>query len=108
MSAPHAPCAQIEVVVLTQADCAFCDQAKAILVRLSREFSLLISHADLGSAQGELLARRNGVLFPPGVLLDGAPFCYGRLSERKLRRELSRRCARLPADPLLVRARLAD
>jgi len=31
------------------------------------------------------------VLFAPGVLLDGKPFGYGRLSERKLRRALAQR-----------------
>jgi hypothetical protein len=30
-------------------------------------------------------------VFPPGVFLNGEPFSYGRLSERKLRRELDRR-----------------
>ena len=34
---------------------------------------------------------KGGLLFPPGVLIDGEPFSYGRLSERKLRRELDRR-----------------
>jgi len=29
-----------------------------------------------------------GVMFAPGILLDGAPFGYGRLSERRLRRAL--------------------
>ncbi len=32
-----------------------------------------------------------GILFLPGVFLDGVPFAYGRLSERRLRRELQRR-----------------
>jgi len=29
------------------------------------------------------------VLFAPGVLLDGHPFSFGRLSERKLRKALT-------------------
>jgi hypothetical protein len=33
------------------------------------------------------------VLFAPGILVDGEPFGYGRLSEKKLRRELTRRAA---------------
>jgi len=93
MSAPDAPPAGIEVVVLTQADCTLCDQAQSVLARLSRDFPLRISPVNIGSPQGELLARRNGVLFAPGILLDGALFSYGRLSERKLRRELSGRVA---------------
>ena len=31
------------------------------------------------------------MLFAPGVLVDGRPFSYGRLSERKLRRTLDKR-----------------
>ena len=31
--------------------------------------------------------------FPPGIFVDGEPFSYGRLSEKKLRRELDRRRA---------------
>jgi hypothetical protein len=37
------------------------------------------------------------VLFAPGVLVDGAPFSYGRLSERKLRRTLDKHLQEHPA-----------
>lgn len=30
-------------------------------------------------------------MFAPGLLVDGEPFSYGRVSERKLRRTLARR-----------------
>jgi len=33
------------------------------------------------------MARAAGIMFPPGILIDGEPFSYGR-SERKLRRAL--------------------
>ncbi|MGH9119880.1 MAG: hypothetical protein ACRD0A_19005 [Acidimicrobiales bacterium] len=42
------------------------------------------------------MAAAAGMAFPPGVLLDGEPFSYGRLSERKLRRELARHAASRP------------
>jgi hypothetical protein len=32
-------------------------------------------------------------MFTPGVLIEGEPFSYGRLSERKLRRSVSTRAA---------------
>ena len=41
--------------------------------------------------KGEALAVRNGMLFPPGLFLDDEAFSYGRLSERKLRREIEQR-----------------
>lgn len=93
MSVPDTPPAGVEVVILTQANCTLCDEAQSVLARLSREFALRIAPVNIGSPQGELLARDNGVLFAPGLLLDGALFSYGRLSERKLRRELSQRAA---------------
>jgi hypothetical protein len=42
----------------------------------------------------------SGLLFPPGVLIDGQPFSYDRLSERKPRRKLDRRlgCGERPLD----------
>jgi glutaredoxin len=81
----------VEVTLLTQEDCAFCEVAKEILARLGREYPLAIREVDLATAEGQRLATSVGVLFAPGVLLDGEPFSYGRLPERKLRRHLQRR-----------------
>lgn len=81
----------IQLTILTKAQCAFCDDAKAILARLEAEYPLAIEILDLDTPDGSTLAIRGGILFPPGIFLDGEPFCYGRLSERKLRRELEQR-----------------
>lgn len=86
--------ARTEVLLLTQANCESCDEAKLVLDRLGKEYPLTVGTRDLSSPEGRAAAERVGVLFPPGVLLDGEPFSYGRLSERKLRRELERRRAR--------------
>lgn len=79
-----------EVTLLTQADCALCEHAKGVLARASVEYPLSVVEVDLTSERGMELAARAGVIFAPGVLLDGRPFAFGRLSERKLRRELTR------------------
>jgi glutaredoxin len=81
----------LHVLILTQEQCAFCTQAKDILDRLSVEYPLSVETLDVASKVGAALAIRHGILFPPGILLDGEPFSYGRLSERKLRQELERR-----------------
>jgi hypothetical protein len=81
----------VEITLLTQDDCAFCDVAKQILARVGNEFPLHVREVDLATADGRRLANAAGVMFPPGVLLDGEGFSYGRLSERKLRRALQRR-----------------
>jgi len=81
----------VEVVLLTQDDCAFCEQGKQVLDRLAREFPLAVVTRDLASKEGRALAERGGMMFPPGLFVDGQPFSSGRVSERKLRRELQRR-----------------
>lgn len=83
----------MEVVLLTQEQCAFCDHAKRLLERLAAEYNLAVREIDLGSPEGEELARDAGVLFPPGIMVDGDAVSYGRPSERRLRRELDRRTA---------------
>lgn len=83
----------VKVVILTQENCAFCDQAKSLFQRLSGEYPLSVSELDMNSPEGELLAQQGGLLFPPGIVLDGEPFSYGRPSERQLRREIERRLA---------------
>lgn len=80
-----------KATLLTKSDCALCDQAKGVLQRLSDDGALNVELVDLHSPEGEELAVAAGMAFPPGLLLDGQPFSYGRLSERKLRRELAQR-----------------
>lgn len=77
------------VTLLTKSDCALCDHAKEVLERLAGEMPLCLELVDLASPDGERLAADAGMAFPPAVLLDGRPFSYGRLSERKLRRALA-------------------
>jgi glutaredoxin len=81
----------MHVLILTQEHCGFCEQAKEVLDRLSVEYGFSFSTLNVGSSEGQTLAMRGGVLFPPGIFLDGEPFSYGRPSERKLRREIERR-----------------
>jgi glutaredoxin len=76
------------ITLLTQADCALCEHAKQVLTRVSNDHPLEVTEIDLASEHGRALAARAGVLFAPGVLVDGRPFGYGRLSERRLRRAL--------------------
>jgi glutaredoxin len=79
------------LTVLTQTSCTFCDQAKETLGRLRQEHPFDIVEVSLDTDEGRTLGERHGVLFAPGILIDGAFFSFGRLSERKLRRELQRR-----------------
>ena len=81
----------VQVTLLTQADCALCDHAKAVLARVGADHPLQIDEIGLATDEGRRLALAAGVLFAPGVLLDGRPFGHGRVSERRLRRTLTTR-----------------
>ena len=78
------------VTLLTQADCALCEHAKGVLARVGEDHPLDVTEIDLATEHGRALAARAGMVFAPGVLVDGRPFGYGRLSERRLRRALGR------------------
>ena len=91
----HEP--DIEITVLTQPDCAFCERAADVLARVSHDHPLAVRHVPLDSDEGRALSQRHGVLFAPGVFLDGQLLSYGRLSERRLRRQLARRSS--PIEP---------
>ncbi len=95
---------RINILLLTQKHCGFCEQAQDILERLSREYWLSISTVDMSSPEGQRLALTGGLLFPPGLCIDGEPFSYGRLSERKLRRELDRRIGFVDKPPYVLAA----
>ncbi|MGH2684561.1 MAG: glutaredoxin family protein [Actinomycetota bacterium] len=77
-----------DVLLLTKEDCKFCEQAKDVLARLTDEYGLTVRELGFDSDEGRSLALSAGALFPPAVFLDGEPFSYGRLSERRLRKEL--------------------
>lgn len=81
----------VTITLLTESDCRLCDHAKEVLGRIAEDYPLRVDEVALASAQGRELAATAGVMFAPGVLVDGAPFSFGRLSERKLRKTLAAR-----------------
>ena len=93
------PDATIDVCLLTLRDCAFCEQAKYVLGRLSHEYPLAITEVALESVEGRALAVQHGVMFAPGVFINGTLASYGRPSERRLRRILTRHHSDAKASP---------
>jgi hypothetical protein len=71
-----------------------CDHAKAVLARIDQDHPLEIEEIDLSTEIGRGLAEQGGVMFAPGVFLDGRPFAFGRLSERRLRKVLAKSSTR--------------
>ena len=80
----------LTLTLLTQEDCKWCEDGKAILAELSAEFSLSTVEVDLASNDGQRLAADHRLLFAPGLIADGQLIAHGRLSRRALRRDLGR------------------
>jgi len=78
-----------DITLLTQPSCIFCDQAKEILSRLTADYILNVHEIRLDTEEGRKLAIQHAVMFAPGVLVDGKLFSYGRLSEKKLKFQLT-------------------
>lgn len=93
MSGADSAAVPARITLLTQPDCSLCEHAKEVLDRVGADLALHIDTVDLTSAEGQRLAAYAHVVFAPGVLLDGAPFSHGRLSERRLRKALRERPA---------------
>lgn len=79
----------IDITLLTQPSCIYCDRAKEILSHVAMDFAIEIREIDLGTADGRRLAFQHAVMFAPGILIDGNLLSYGRLSEKKLRSKLT-------------------
>jgi glutaredoxin len=77
------------ITILTQESCPSCVNAKSTLSHLKDEYPLDVVEIPLTTPQGRDLANRVGIVFAPGILIDGELFSYGRLSEKKLRKHLS-------------------
>ena len=79
------------ITLLTRPDCTTCEQAKTVLARVGEDHPLIIEEIAFDSERGQSIATRLGVMFAPGVVIDGQLFGFGQLSERALRRALDQR-----------------
>ena len=78
----------IRATLLTAVDCHLCEHARQVLERRGGDYELHVDSLDIGSVEGHRRAVEAGVVFPPALLLDDGPTFHGRLSEKRLRREL--------------------
>jgi glutaredoxin len=76
------------VTLLTKPNCDYCVRAKKILGDLRSEVAFELRVVDLEDRTGQALAAEHGILFAPGILIDGRLSTYGRPSARRLRRDL--------------------
>lgn len=87
----------LDLVLVTAPGCRYCAHARALLDELSAEFALRWREVALDSDEGRDAATRWRPPFPPLLLADGsggqAPLGHGRLSRRRLARQLTQHLA---------------
>ena len=75
--------------LFTSPGCHYCGYAREVLERVGADVPLRVMEVDLDSPAGLAALARWRVPFPPIVVVDGALFGYGRISEGKLRAVLA-------------------
>jgi len=83
----------VKFTLLTKQNCPLCDHAKDVIARVEVDFIVETEMIWLETPEGESFAARHNTPFPPVLAIDGVLHGYGRLSEKKLRRELERLAA---------------
>lgn len=80
--------APLELTYVVADRCHFCDRGRQVLAELAGRLDLHIREVELTSEEGRAAAAVWQVPFPPIVLIEGRLIGYGRLSARRLEREL--------------------
>jgi hypothetical protein len=84
MTAASARARSVRVTVVHAPACHFCDDARAVLDELARDYPIFVELVDAESGPGrELLEAHRAPMFPL-VLVDGRFFSFGRLPRKKL------------------------
>ena len=77
----------VQVAVVENPGCHFCDDAHAVLAGLARDgHAIQVTSLDARAADGQALMREHRAAMTPLVLVDGSFFSQGRLPRRKLLR----------------------
>lgn len=79
----------IELILVVGDGCHLCDHGREVLASLGDELPLRVREVMLDSPEGRDLAERVPLVFPPILIRAGTVLSYGRLSERRLRKELA-------------------
>jgi len=80
----------LRVTLVTAPNCHLCAHAREVLSRLSEEHSIVVTETEWDEPSGQRLVARDGVPFPPALYAGDELLGYGRISERRLRRQFAR------------------
>ena len=78
----------ISITIVDATDCHYCERAHELLTELRSRLPIEIKRIHMESPEGRNLIAGHRVPFPPLLLVDGRYFGHGRISKKKLEREL--------------------
>jgi glutaredoxin len=78
------------LTLVTASDCHLCEHARHVLDRIGHDVPFSLRTVDVESAEAQALAEQGIPLsFLPALVEGGRLLAYGRLSEKRLRKELA-------------------
>lgn len=78
----------VRVTYVTSPDCHYCEHGRTVLAELGERVPLDVREVTLDSDEGRQLLVTHRFAFPPAVIVDGRLLGHGRLSPRRLARQL--------------------
>ncbi len=76
----------VEVTIVSKEGCTPCLRVKRIVNELKYELpGMVVREVDFISDEGMALATREGILYPPAILINGRLFAKGKILEEPLR-----------------------
>lgn len=84
---------RLGVTFVTAPGCHLCERGREVLAELAKRYPLDIREIALTSPAGRRALAASRAPFPPVVLVGGEPVAHGRLSRRRLARDLDRLAA---------------
>lgn len=81
----------LEAVFVTATACHLCRTGRDVLALVGERVPMSLREVGLTSPEGADIARRWRVPFPPILIVNGDLVAYGRLSRRRLERDLAAR-----------------
>lgn len=85
---PEPTTTTVQVVYVTAPSCHYCEHGRAVLTQLGERVPLDVREVTLDSPEGRQLLATHRFAFPPAIIVDGRLIAHGRLSMRRLARQL--------------------
>lgn len=76
------------LLYITSEGCEHCEETRALLHKIQKEYDLAIKEIDMASPQGMELVMQYRIMLAPAIIIDKNLISMGKVSEKSLREKL--------------------